>query len=625
MNRRLVSLSVLLLACTSNYAQEQAEAPLAKEQQLKEVVVSDSRFELKRENSGKTVIKIDSLELSRNQGRSVAEIINSKSGIELNGARSYAGAIIGGFVRGGNSRQILVIIDGIQVSDPSNVNAEYDLRLLNTSQIASIEILKGAASALYGTNAATAVINITTLKAKKEGVRLAVASTFGTNQSQLDAENKVEDFSNQATISLKNGKIEALIGFGNQFTDGLSAGIGGESDPFSRINTNAKLGIAFSEKMKLNMGFDYAKVNSSFDEFNGADANYSSASEQLRFFVSPSYSYTNGSIQLNAAINSVNREIKSSFPNTFDSQSIVADLFNKYELNDALFTIVGVNYIQQQTVFSSIEEEATSVDPYLNMVYVSDFGLNINAGARLNKHSEYGSNLVYNFNPSYRFQYRDGYFKVMGSMATSFIAPNLSQLYGPFGANTDLMPETNRTVEGGLAYHTNANFNISALYYNRKETDFIDYVITDFNTFAGQYDNIAEEFTSQGVEVELDYKPIDALSLSLNYTFTERIEEVRLRLPKHKINVLVGFDLNKNTYASLSYQYTDSRIDTDFSSFTNVALTSFNLIDLYASHQLKSNFKIFAGISNILNEEYVEVIGFSTKGRNARMGFSLNL
>ena len=59
---------------------------------LDEVVVSDSRFELKRENSGKTVIKISSQEIENNQGRTISELINTKSGIEINGSRSNAGS-----------------------------------------------------------------------------------------------------------------------------------------------------------------------------------------------------------------------------------------------------------------------------------------------------------------------------------------------------------------------------------------------------------------------------------------------------------------------------------------------------------------------------------------------------
>ena len=110
-------------------------------QYLDEVVVSDSRFSLKRENSGKTVILIDSATLERNQGRSVAEIINVQSGIEITGNRGRQGEVLGVFARGGRGRQVLVVIDGIRVSDPASFSQEYDLRLLNTANITSIEII----------------------------------------------------------------------------------------------------------------------------------------------------------------------------------------------------------------------------------------------------------------------------------------------------------------------------------------------------------------------------------------------------------------------------------------------------------------------------------------------------
>ena len=161
MKKNHLWLITALLAGKGIFAQNVPQDSL-KLQQLDEVVVSDSKFELKRENSGKTVIKITTEELQRNQGRTVAEIINTKSGIEIAGSRGRDGAVLGTFARGGRGRQVLIVIDGVRVSDPSTFSAEYDLRLLSPNTIESIEIIKGAASTLYGTNAATAVINITT-------------------------------------------------------------------------------------------------------------------------------------------------------------------------------------------------------------------------------------------------------------------------------------------------------------------------------------------------------------------------------------------------------------------------------------------------------------------------------
>ena len=108
------------------FAQQQIDS--TKLEQLDEVVVSDSRFELKRENSGKTVIKISQQELEKNQGRTISELINTKSGIEINGSRGVEGQNLGTFVRGGNNRQVLVLIDGIQINDPSIVANDFDLR-----------------------------------------------------------------------------------------------------------------------------------------------------------------------------------------------------------------------------------------------------------------------------------------------------------------------------------------------------------------------------------------------------------------------------------------------------------------------------------------------------------------
>ena len=70
-------------------------------------------------------------------------------------------------------------------------------------------------------------------------------------------------------------------------------------------------------------------------------------------------------------------------------------------------TVLGVNYIKDEAVFTE-DVDFTIVDPYANVVYVSDFGLNLNAGARLNNHSEYGNHFVYNVNPSYVFATANG-------------------------------------------------------------------------------------------------------------------------------------------------------------------------------------------------------------------------
>jgi len=98
MNKKVLNLSAALLVCAGVKAQE-VQNDSNGIQKLDEVVVSDSRFALKRENSGKTVIKITREELERNQGRTVAEVINARSGIEISGSRGRQGTVFGVLAR----------------------------------------------------------------------------------------------------------------------------------------------------------------------------------------------------------------------------------------------------------------------------------------------------------------------------------------------------------------------------------------------------------------------------------------------------------------------------------------------------------------------------------------------
>lgn len=605
------------------FAQEK-QADSTKVEQLEEVVISDSRFKLKRENSGKTVIKISKEEIERNQGRTITELINTKSGIEVNGSRSVAGQNISSFVRGGNNRQVLVLVDGVQINDPSLVSNEFDLRLMDLNTIESIEIIKGAASTLYGNAAATAVINISTKKASKDEISGSFLTVIGTNQTQDDLNYNGSSFTNNVSINGTLNKFTYLASFGNTFMDGLSAAKSdnAEKDPFSRYNTNLKLGYAFSNKFEITAYASLDKFKTDIDgfpppTFTFSDTDDAFISQQKRVGISPKLTYTNGSFQVNAAYTKIDRETISDFGSTNEADSYVIDAFNKYNFNDRFYTIVGLNYGDYKSLFAA-EESFTNTDPYLNVVYVSDFGLNLNAGGRLNNHSEYGSHFVYNFNPSYSISANEGYVKVFGSYATSFIAPNLSQLFGFFGANPDLEPEENQTIEGGLEYNTKKGFRVSGLYFNRNEENTI--------VFGSAYENATTDAKVHGFEIEAQVDLVKDLSIAANYTFTEVKDGVRLRVPKHKANTSLGYAFCKSTFASLNYQFVGSRTDTNFSTFTNEELDSYSLIDLYFSHKLiKNKVKLFANITNLLNEDYLEILGYTSKGRNVSLGLNINL
>lgn len=613
----------------SMHAVAQEQEP--KVETLEEVVLTDSRFELKRENSGKTVITISQEEIEKNQGRSVAELINTKSGIEINGSRSNAGQNLGVFVRGGRNRQVLVIIDGVQVSDPSQINGEYDLRLLSLGNIEKIEVIKGAASTLYGSGAAAAVINITTKKAGDDAVNVVLNSSFGTNQSQDDQDYRLSDFNNNVNVNGTLGKFTYKAGFNQQFTDGLSAALveegEGERDDFSKKSFDVNLGYKFSNAFSVNVFGNVTDINSDFDggAFFDAPGNVFN-SDQYRVGVSSKYKYANGSVNLNASYSTFERDFVSAFPFSAEGENFILDVYNKYTFNKSFYTIVGLNVIDNQVTFegNTVNEnpDFNIIDPYANVVYVSDFGLNVNVGGRLNNHSEYGSNFTYNINPSYTYKFGEGsYVKPFGSYSTSFITPSLSQLFGNFGPNPDLDPEENLTIEGGVEVKLGKNFRASALYFDREETDVI---LFDFE--AGYFNN-PEEVNTSGIEVEVQATPVKNLSLTANYTYIDN-ENNAVLIPESKANFVVGYDFSPRTFASIAYQYTDDRLANDFRDFpaTEVTLESFSLVNLVFSHALKNDkWRFLVSVDNVLNEDYQDVFGFTTRGANVRLGVTLNL
>ncbi|HAB27582.1 MAG TPA: TonB-dependent receptor [Xanthomarina gelatinilytica] len=642
MNKKTFVFGVLCGMSLFTVAQQQAVS--TEVETLEEVVITDSKFYLNRENSGKVITKITSEELEKQQGKSVAEIINATAGIEINGANSQAGQNLNYYVRGGKNRQVLILIDGIAVSDPSQIANDYDLRLLNANQVESIEILKGASSTLYGSGAGTAVINIKLKEASKKAISANFKSTIGTNQSQEHTNYNLNNFQNNVSVNGTLNKLSYLASFGNQYTDGLSSLANGtETDVYNAINGNLKLGYRFSEAFKMTVYGSWDKFKADFDDgFASMDSNDLSTTKQQRYGFSPEYTYKKGSLSLNAAYNKVERDIESSYPALYNAESFTADLFNRYTFSKTLYTVLGVqvkqDHMESFTIpFGGTDFEQgidpeiakyTNVDPYANVVYVSAFGLQVNAGARLNNHSEYGNHVVYSLNPSYKKDFNFGYLKGLASYGTAYITPSLYQLFDPLYGNKDLQPEENATFEVGAEIHFNDKATVSVVYFNRKEENFIDFV--DLGSWVYQYQNVNENFTASGIEFVADYNITKALKLSANATYTKVDEDLSLRIPELKVNGLLGYQLCESTFMSVSYQFTDSRTDSFYNNISymneEVNLKSYNLLDFYVSHNILNNkMTLFANVTNILNEDYQELYGYSTKGRNVNIGFSLTL
>lgn len=646
MNKNFIRFSAYIaLATTCGYAQVKDSA---KVKQLDEVVFSDTKFAQSKEKSGKVITKITASELQKKSGQSLAGILNSVAGVEINGTQSANGKNLGYYIRGGKNQQVLIIIDGNPVTDASGINLEYDLRLLPIDQIESIEIMKGAASTLYGSGAATAVINITLKKSSVKPLQANAYLNIGSNNTATNSKYNGQDFNQGFLVNGIINKVNYLASINSTETKGMSqvaepnSDSNYDKDRFSRINYISKIGFKASKKLIFDFFGNYDKVNNDYDfpyDNTGFDDTYSNKSktEQFRFGFSPKYTYAKGEFRLNSNFTKLQREYQeiNSWTNSIEnssygSKSVSVDAFNKNNFSSNFYLITGTNYqfhdMKSETPYSIIAQEGAKfnmVDPYFTGVFASDFGLNINAGARLNIHSQYGNQLVYNVNPSFNFG-KEIPIKLLASYSTAFVTPSLYQLYSEYG-NATLTPEKNSTIESGLEIAiAQKKLRLNAVAFYREQNNSIGFDATY------HYANVEGLNKAKGIETIVNYALSTKLNCSANYTFTQVDEALNRLIPKNKANFSIDFSATKRLFFNANYQYVDARQDAFFDGNTYeivaAKLGSYQLFNVLVKYELvKDRLSIFGNVTNIFNQDFVENIGYSTRGRNFKLGLNIKL
>ncbi len=638
MKKKVIHFGVFaLLFCMTTYAQEL-------ENQLKEVVISDSKFALAREKSGKVIVKITADELAKKPGQSIATILSTVVGVEINGNQSSGGKNLGTYIRGGRNHQTLIIIDGIPVTDASGVNLEYDLRYISAEQVESIEVMKGAASTLYGSGAATGVINITLKKASKKELTGNTYFSLGTQTTADNVNYRPQDFNQGISLNGTIGKVNYLAMFNSFEIKGISEaqGMDFEPDQLSKISALMKIGFKPNTKFSFDFFTNFDKIKNNYDgfydNFTSADTPLNVAkTQQFRFGFSPKYKYKNGELVFNSgfSMNERNYTSLNTWSNSIDysgynSKSLNLDAFNKYNFSSRFFLILGTQF-----QFNEMDSQAELIakqnakfnwfDTYITAVYNSDFGLNVNAGARYDKHSIYNNYSVYNFNPSYSLSKMG--LKLIGSYSTAYITPSLYQLFSPYG-NLALTPEKNNTVELGFEKDfINKKIQFNTVCFYREENNSIGFY-TDPVTFASNYVNIDGTYNAKGIETMLSVLALEKLKFNANYTFTEVEEPLQRLIPKHKVNISIDYDYSEKASFNLAYQYVDKRKDVFFDGgtylTTPVILDTYQLVNAIGNFKIiKNRLNVFATVNNIFNADFTENIGYSTRGRNFKIGLNV--
>ena len=612
---------LLFTAGQQMYGQEKDSIEV---QDLKEVVVTGTKFSLPVEKSGKTIYKLTSEDLERSAGKSVADVLNEVPGIQMDGNFGTPGTNVSYYVRGGRNKNTLILIDGVPLNDPSGIDATFDLRLLPMDQIESIEVLKGGLSTLYGSSASASVINIKLLsKSKAQRTINFNVGSYNSYMASASASGKANKLS-----YLVNGSINSSQGFSAASDENSTVPF--DKDGFFQRNVLVKLGYQFSENFSIDFISGYDNFESEYDDGAFADAENEQLSDQFRVGLSPTFTYEKGKVSLKTLFNRNDREFISSFPSKYTGKNIQADLTHEHQLIDDLKVLWGVNFqnltFEQEQVSEFDDSKFTIIDPYASVFYSTDYGLNVHAGVRLNTHSDYDMNFLYNVNPSFLFKINDDVkLKLLASVATSYITPSLYQLNSEFYGNQDLEPESSLNYEAGLALYISDKFTLNGSYFIREETNPIDFVsiFDDFgNYIAGQYQNVANDRKVKGFEVDFNYKPISILSISANYANVTTDDITTFyRIPEDKFGATLAVTPFETTQVTLSFNHTGKRTIFDFNSFSELELDNFNQLDVNLQQDiLKDKVIVYTSVRNILDDDFIGVYGFNSRGINFTLG-----
>jgi len=596
---------------------------------LDEVVITASKFEKKQSETGKVLTVVDEEQIKRSAGKDLAQLLNEQAGLVVNGAGSNPAKDKSVYLQGAGNAYTLILLDGIPLSDPSDVSGgAFDLRLLSLDQISRIEILKGSQSTLYGTNAIAGVINIITKKNSHKPIGGYASVNYGSYNT----------FKESAGLAGAGKKLDYNVGFNRYQTDGISEAKDPtgknnfDNDGLTQNSFQANVGIRPTDKLSIRPFFRYNTFDGKYDAGAFADDktdNYQS--HLLNVGTSAQYQLKNGLINFLYGSDQTNRTYTSSY-GAYDYKG----RFNQFEFfvnrdfGKQVQLLAGFSrqaYKMLDTTATEKNPTANLLSPYATFFYHDSRGVSVELGGRYNQHSIYGNTFTYSVNPSWFIRKQT---KVFFNYSTGFKAPSLNQLFGQFGANRDLKAEQSRHLEGGIQWFSpDRKFNVRAVAFGRKIKNVIIY------TSVGRYSNFDEQ-NDVGFELEPTWKPSDKLTLKASYAFVTGDVKTNvngrdttfnnlIRRPKNSVSLNVSYQFTPKFFMSVNLKTFGQRSDLYYDPATNAvkntALASYQLVDAYAGYTITPNtWSVFVNAKNLLNQDYQEVYGYSTMRFNVVAG-----
>ena len=377
---------------------------LAQSENTDEIVVTASGFAQPRSETGQAISVIDRDRLDTLQVTTIADAIATLPGVRI-ATRGSVGGQSSAFIRGGNSSQTLVLIDGVRLNDPSSPNGAFDFGALLTGNIGRVEVLRGPNSIIWGSQAIGGVVNVQSI-VPTERLAVTASAEYG----------RYDTGQVRANVSGTSGIFEGSVGGSYFSTDGISSLTSGtERDGYRNTAANGRLKVNLSEDVSLDFRGYYNRGRVEFDSPFGAGGNAVPVSRNRQFI---------GYVGANLALLDDRWKVRASFArtditrigtdpvafsfNTFDVKGTIDrfELHNSFDVADAVTLVFGAEH---ERIFASTSFEGFAADVARNSV-TSGFaqaiirpvsGLTLTGGVRHDNYSTYGGQTTLGGNIAY--------------------------------------------------------------------------------------------------------------------------------------------------------------------------------------------------------------------------------
>ena len=623
-------LSALGLSLVAVHASAEDAAP-------EPVVISATRVPTPESQIASSVTVITAEEIELKQQRLLPDILREVPGLNIV-QTGGPGGLTAIFMRGTNSNHTKVFIDGIDVSDPSNSSANFDVGQLQAMDIERIEVLRGPQSGLYGSDAVGGVIDITTQTGngplRAQGV--LEGGSFDTFNQAAQMSGTADQFHYSANV----GHFHS----GETPVTPLNLLLPGEKrndDYYDNLTGSTKLGYDVTSNLDFGLVARYTDTHLRVtgDDFSNFPDPSFPARDQSAANTHEAYGRAFGHfITLDGLLDQtlgIAYTRKRSANYTPDGSAVTVNTGERtkidwraiMKLSTSETMVLGAEHSRDD--ISQPLSAATRVNAgYAELQSRLGEDVFTATNVRYDNNSRFGGKVTYRFAPTY--QIRATGTRLEASGGTGLKAPTSSELFQSFPAffffaNPNLKPETNIGYDVGFEQTiVEGVVTAGVTYFHNHLRDLIDTAPTG-DTFA----NIGQA-TTQGVEGFVALHPLQTVAVRADYTYTEATDDILhqelLRRPKHKISVNASWQALSSLSLYVSVLTVSSWVDgnRDFS-IPRFDAPGYTTVNLSGNYAITSNLTVFARAENLFDRHYQNPTGYLQPSVGAFAGIKVTL